>query len=512
MKRRKHRTHRRPEPKPETGIAGLQNVVDYVLNLSDFQALGQIGQGAFGRVWKGQSLVNGWQVAVKELFSVQLDEKDLEFYRREVKILVSCDDAFLLDFVGFTMSPPYSIVTSFMPGGSLWDVIHNHTSHLNGTQKTLVAMGIAHGMRYLHERKIIHRDLKSPNILLDERLLPKIGDFGLGRFVSECESVPKMTDNIGTPIWMAPELLEGQKYGFEVDVYAYGMILYEMYMETVPFFGQDRFVIFNSICQRGERPPLADPTSSIAMLISECWQSGPELRPTFEDIYSRFEAQQISFPDTVPTGPAIFIREVEQGEQKLQVSVLSVAEEINSLLATRSEDESQEVVQRKVIEASRNGNLFELNQLLTSYVHFPDLINGKDEKGQCCFHAAVREGHLIIIEYIVRLRHSRKNIRDEDRNTPLIAAVRHGQPRIVGFLVQVQGVDVNAQNKYGYTALHMVSKLDVTWHGAMLQALALSRDVRIDLEDWEHKTAFSDTPDILSQFQAEQQKYSLPKL
>jgi hypothetical protein len=153
-----------------------------------------------------------------------------------------------------------------------------------------------------------------------------------------------------------------------------------------------------------------------------------------------------------------------------------------------------------------------LNRLLTAYIQYPDLINGKDENGVCALHAAVRQGEIIVVEFIVRLRQARKNIRDEDRNTPLIAAVRYGHPRIVGFLAQVQGIDVNAQNKYGMTALHMVEKLDVTWHGAMLQALALSREVRCDVEDWNHKTPFADHQELVAQFQAEQQKYSCPKL
>jgi serine/threonine protein kinase len=511
-KRRKHRTHRKLEQKDDPGIAGLRNVVDYVINLSDFQALGQIGQGAFGRVWKGQSLVNGWLVAVKELYAEHLDEKDLEFYRREVKILVGCDDEFLLDFIGFTMTPPYSIVTSFMAGGSLWDLLHNHTGHLNGTQKTLVAMGIAHGMRYLHERNVIHRDLKSPNILLDDRLLPKIADFGLGRFVSECESVPQMTGNIGTPIWMAPELLQDLPYSFPVDVYAYGMILYEMYTETVPFSGQDRYQIFNQVCQKGLRPDLPDNESTISRLISDCWHFDPASRPSFEEIYSRFEDNQISFPDTIPNGPEIFIHEVEQGEQKLRNSVFSCASEVNDILRLRQIGQSQSEVQQLVVQLSVDGQLEQLHRLLTAYVKYPELINGKDDSGLSPLHGAVKNGRIIIVEYIVRLRNVQKNIRDEDRNTPLIAAVRFGHPRIVGFLAQVQGVLVNAQNKYGMTALHMVAKLDVTWHSPMLRALALARDVRVDIEDWEHKTPFANHPDVIMQFQQEQQKYSCPKL
>jgi serine/threonine protein kinase len=110
----------------ETDFSDLKNVLDYVLDVrAEFIERGSLGQGSFGTVWKGQSRITGWTVAVKEILTERLEGKDLDFYTREIRILVQCKNPFLLDFIGFTLTPPYSIVTTFMPCGSLWDAIHN---------------------------------------------------------------------------------------------------------------------------------------------------------------------------------------------------------------------------------------------------------------------------------------------------------------------------------------------------------------------------------------------------
>jgi serine/threonine protein kinase len=209
--------------KTEPDLSGFSSVSDYIVSLSHYQEIGSLGAGSFGKVWQGRNRITGWTVAVKELLVDTLEDQDLQFYEREAQIPVRCKGPFLLDFLGFTLTPPYSIITSFVPCGSLWDAMHTKALRSNSTQKTNIAMGMAHGMMYLHRHNVIHRDLKNPNILLDGRLLPKIADFGLSRFLFECENTQKLTGNIGTPHGMATELLMDVPYGPPLDVYAYGM-------------------------------------------------------------------------------------------------------------------------------------------------------------------------------------------------------------------------------------------------------------------------------------------------
>jgi hypothetical protein len=491
----------------ESDMMKFKDIIDYAVNIDDFREMGSLGQGSFGKVWKGQSRTTGWTVAVKELLPNRMNGQDLEFYKREVEILIHCKDPFLLDFVGFTISPPYSIVTSFMPRGSLWDAIHNKEIPLDATQKTNIAMGIAHGMLYLHRHKIVHRDLKSPNILLDERLLPKIADFGLGKMMTGFEDLHRLTGNLGTPIWMAPEILMDIPYGPPVDVYAYGMILYEMYMELVPFNGLEHTRILKVVVQDGNRPELRDPTSSIAQLIQECWDGDALNRPTFEQVYSRFANGSVSFPGAKPAGTKILVHEVQQEESSVVTSVLDLAAEMNQLIGMRKTKPDKQQLQDRLCELAAAGDVVQLNMVLTAYVGEAD-VNGRDAHGVPPIHAAIGAGHLIVVEYIAKLRHSDKNAGDNDGNTPLMAAVKGGWQRIVGFLVKCEGVDVNAQNNFGWTALHIAGMLQPVWRDATMSLLARSAEVRVDLEDWEGKTPFASNPQLGAVFQAKQQEYA----
>jgi hypothetical protein len=481
-----------------TPILKIRDLREYYVDLSEYEQRGILGLGASGQVWKGQSRITGWTVAVKQLQTSKLDPEALESFQREIDILIRCNNKFLIDFIGFTSSPPYCILTSFMPGGSLWDALHTKRPGPNATQKTNIAMGIAHGMKYLHSQRIVHRDLKSPNVLLDERLLPKIADFGIGRVNGDCG--PATDGYVGTPMWMAPELMDSKPYGPAVDVYAFGIILWEMYTEKVPFEGLDQVQICAQVSTRGLRPELPETQSTLAVLIQQCWDAEPTHRPSFEEIYARFEARGVFFPNCEPRGSDILIHEIQQHDEINKNAAIAAANNLNEMIALKRAGLKPPEVIAALVKCAREGDVGGITRLIGAYPEKADL-NGRDANGVCPLHAAVQAGKILAVDYLMKLPTVDKNITDAEGNTALMATVKKGTyPRIVQMLAKMQDVDVNARNNAGQTALHLTGLLDPKWQKSNLNALAMSRALKVDIVDAQGKLPFADAPDVLQAF------------
>jgi serine/threonine protein kinase len=281
---------------------------------SDFTLGKLIGKGGYGDVFLAKDR-SGSQFAIKRLFSETLKGRRIRRYLSEVRTLATCNSRFLVRFKGFTVEPPYLIVTEFLPNGSLDKYIRgrpNCVCRLTGTQRTIIAMGIALGMAHMHRHGIMHRDLKPGNILLDDHFLPRICDFGLARF----DDSSPMTRKIGTPSFMAPEQLMSNDYGNKVDVYAFGLLLYEMSELRRPYQGLNLHEIFREVVMQKWRPEFSSVTPGpLKELIRNCWADTPESRPTFDDIYSDFVSGAVAFPGSDAAEIERFWQDVErQGE------------------------------------------------------------------------------------------------------------------------------------------------------------------------------------------------------
>jgi serine/threonine protein kinase len=172
-------------------------------------------------------------------------------------------------------------------------------------------IGFVLGMKYVHSRNIIHRDLKPGNLLIDDKFRLRICDFGTAVF-KECVT----TSVIGTLGYMAPECLENAAATPKVDVFAFGLILYELLVgESV--FPKDASV--TQICKLHEketRPEIPGWISRpIAKLITSCWASNPEKRPTFEEIYEKLEdIFFVFFNDVLPRVITDYVTEIQSQE------------------------------------------------------------------------------------------------------------------------------------------------------------------------------------------------------
>ena len=232
----------------------------------------------FKAKWK-----NGRKIAAKS-YNGNL----LEHSANEVEILASLPQhPNVLRFFGVVISQDglnSLIVTELAFGGSLYAALHGERREEPTADQSLGwAFQIASGMEHLHKYKIIHRDLKSPNVLLSHGYA-KLCDFGTAR---ELSKTCLYTGQAGTFRWMAPEIAATIEHAVnnKCDVFSYGMILYEIYALKIPFADIKGDVQVCFQIMGGKRPPIpAKLPSFLSTLLRDCWSNEPEERPSFERI------------------------------------------------------------------------------------------------------------------------------------------------------------------------------------------------------------------------------------
>ena len=241
-----------------------------------------LGEGGFGVVHKGR-----WQkvtVAIKRLRAKTLTEATLNAFREESRLHGQLRHPNVVSLYGACLEPGhFSMVMEYMSGGSLYQLLHSSKELLWSLRKS-IASDIAVGLNYLHESGIIHRDLKSLNVLLDGNDQAKLADFGLSGIKTETASTMTVTTSTpGTVRWMAPELFKRMgKCNRSTDIYAMGCVFWELSSRKLPFQDSDgaNDMTIPMWVKDGERDDIpSDCPVGYAALIRKCWAQNPEDRP-----------------------------------------------------------------------------------------------------------------------------------------------------------------------------------------------------------------------------------------
>lgn len=262
-----------------------------------------LGKGHFGSVYIVENINDQKEYAAKIIKGDELvSGKEQQMLMQESIILNKLSHPLIVKFYGLnfhsfkepTKLEP-TIIMEYLPNGSLKDILEeekkgNLIKEWTPTKKYICLLGISHAMKYLHKKGIIHRDLKPANILFDENYHPIICDFGLSRIFPQALSksmIMTMTESIGTPIYMSPELLKGDDhYGASIDVYAFGIVAFQIISGlTMPFEEVNSFAILEKI-KKGLRPTFNDKfTEKMKDLLSKCWSADINERPSFKEIF-----------------------------------------------------------------------------------------------------------------------------------------------------------------------------------------------------------------------------------
>ena len=199
-----------------------------------FTGLRKVGQGASGCVYVAQSLKTGQTVALKQIQMANHSKKDLII--SEIMVMDMCHHKNIVNYISsYYVNEVLWVAMEYMQAGCLTDVIEKNT--FNEDQIAFIAKETLEGLAFLHSHDIIHRDIKSDNVLVDRNGNIKLTDFGFCAQLTESRNQRRTM--VGTPYWMAPEVVKQRNYGPKVDIWSLGIMIIEMLEGDPPYMDEE---------------------------------------------------------------------------------------------------------------------------------------------------------------------------------------------------------------------------------------------------------------------------------
>eukprot|EP00002_Diphylleia_rotans_P006711 TRINITY_DN1608_c0_g1_i1.p1 TRINITY_DN1608_c0_g1~~TRINITY_DN1608_c0_g1_i1.p1 ORF type:complete len:623 (-),score=133.97 TRINITY_DN1608_c0_g1_i1:1568-3331(-) len=270
-------------------VANLEKKLYAQINYEDLKIGELIGVGGFGEVYKGEW--RGTEVAVKILLHKSITDSTISSFMAEIAVMVELRHPNIVLYMGASIDPPnLCLVCELMQGGTLFSLLHRHEIAIPLNQRILFMLNISKGMQYLHSANppILHHDLKSLNVLLDEHLHAKVSDFGL----TVAQSDGKKQDATGSLLWLAPEFIQDKIYGTAADVYSFAIVAWEIMTRKIPFADEEStMAVAIRVALQGHRPPIdSNIPVQIADIIKKCWAQDHEDRPSFVQVAHDIQA------------------------------------------------------------------------------------------------------------------------------------------------------------------------------------------------------------------------------
>ncbi|WOG97003.1 hypothetical protein DCAR_0416342 [Daucus carota subsp. sativus] len=351
------------------------------MGVENYHVIELVGEGSFGKVYKGRRKYTGQTVAMKFIMKHGKTDKDIQNLRQEIEILRKLKHENIIGMLDSFESPQeFCVVTEFAQG-ELFEILEDDKC-LPEEQVQAIAKQLVRALHYLHSNRIIHRDMKPQNILIGAGSVVKLCDFGFARAMSTNTVVLRSIK--GTPLYMAPELVREQPYNHTADLWSLGVILYELFVGQPPFYTNSVYALIRHIIKDPVKYPenmSSNFKSFLRGLLNKVPQSRltwpallehPFVRETSEDI----EAREIR----ATTAAARGYDASWKGEGDLQKAELPLS--------------SNESRNPQSLPSTENGDLHSLQQDIQSHTPSSALGNSspKDSPGVTSYEEDVQSG------------------------------------------------------------------------------------------------------------------------
>jgi len=247
----------------------------------DFELVEKLGEGSYGSVWKAKHVKTGTTTAIKKVPV----ENDLDEILNEIKIMKQCRSPYIISYYGsYFKENELWIVMEYCGAGSVSDLMRITDKTMNEDQIAVILKDALKGLLYLHSKRKIHRDIKAGNILLNNKGEGKLADFGVSGQLSD--TMAKRQTVIGTPFWMAPEVIQEVGYDIKADLWSLGITAIEMGEGKPPY---SNIHPMRAIFMIPSRPPPkpSEPekwSKDFNDFVAQCLIKNPENRPAAADL------------------------------------------------------------------------------------------------------------------------------------------------------------------------------------------------------------------------------------
>ena len=254
--------------------------------IGKYQIIKKIGEGSYAKIYKVKKDSSEICYVLKNIPVTEEDYSSMNEILNESSILSTCDNIYVIKYYdSFFCNGTFNIITEFCPYGDLFGYIKFYKVRGSKIEEKIIwiiFIQLSLGLNYLHQKKILHRDIKTKNIFIKDNLTVKIGDFGIAKILNSTSSYAHTF--IGTPYYISPELCKDQPYNDKSDVWALGCVLYELCTLNHPFEGGTQVEIYEKIMTQKFKPISNQYSNDLKKTVDLLLEKDEKKRPKMIDI------------------------------------------------------------------------------------------------------------------------------------------------------------------------------------------------------------------------------------